>query len=682
MSNIPTGTTLNGHSITYWNRQTIADGDAMSSATIMPICLAINDNIKAIETMQAATDVIDVFGTYSAFEENSGTLTAEGYLTDKDIIKVLEDETLSAYQTYYQYSSADKAWSFIGSLDPYYSKSDLNNAAGKNINITTDENNIIKINTNDNVEFSSVSSTGFSGTNISGGSKSTTIENLITSAEGGSAANSWLITNISNYISAIDSADMKNIAGEITTATNGSAKTATIKLSGYKTSVNTSNYLSASQSDDYTSSFGLTNNAVSYITEGHAASSWINTNSGNYVKHTDAALVIGDTATLNATTPVATALGRYTTASNYAFGIGFSEDGSKATDVKNKGFAVGDSNSASFNSFVIGHGNKAYGGTDSTITVAKNDRFIIGTNNEITSASNNGYSIGNLNTVSTDNSFAIGILNNIKFKVTKPTFVFGYGNDVYYSSPRYNFVLGSYANISTSSDNFFIIGNGVENFKHNVIEISDDELSFNPPGNKIIISKLGLDVVFTANDAYNGYNLEYIPFRETTLIENDTKIYSNSISAKQYEFFTVDDTNVQGNLCIMEPSSSKSTKFRFQKHEIFTSDWTFYINVHKDYELRMNGAPGSIAGSIAGSSTIPPTARWVSGYSMTESEMGPVYNSATVDTYTITKHTEPTSQYKYVSYMCNYLHPNSYFDITIDTATKTVSVIKGGLGAM
>ena len=191
MSNIPTGTTLNGHSITYWNRQTEADGDVMSTDTIMPICSAINDNIKAIETMQAATDVIDVFGTFSAFEENSGTLTAEGYLTDKDIIKVLEDETSGTQQTYYQYSSADNSWSAIGALDPYYSKSDIDTITanieteistnylkadnvneGNNITITkttTTDGPNITIGTKDDVSFNTVSSTGFSGTNISGG---------------------------------------------------------------------------------------------------------------------------------------------------------------------------------------------------------------------------------------------------------------------------------------------------------------------------------------------------------------------------------------------------------------------------------------------------------------------------------------------------------------------------------
>lgn len=117
---------------------------------------------EQINTLKAATDVIMVYSDFSSFSSNSASLT----LTDNDVIKVLNDGERQENQTYYQYSTATSAWSFIGELDPYYSKSELNNAGGKNINITS-ENNEIKINTNDNVVFSSVTSNAFSGTNIS-----------------------------------------------------------------------------------------------------------------------------------------------------------------------------------------------------------------------------------------------------------------------------------------------------------------------------------------------------------------------------------------------------------------------------------------------------------------------------------------------------------------------------------
>ena len=119
-----------------------------------------------IDTLKAATDVIMVYGDYQSFTSNSGDLV----LTDADVIKVLVDENKNDEQVYYQWYDPQSGhewsnWSAIGSLNPYYSKSELNNAAGKNINITSDDK--IKINTNDNVVFSSVTSNEFSGTNIS-----------------------------------------------------------------------------------------------------------------------------------------------------------------------------------------------------------------------------------------------------------------------------------------------------------------------------------------------------------------------------------------------------------------------------------------------------------------------------------------------------------------------------------
>lgn len=122
---------------------------------------------EQIDTLKAATDVIMVYGDYQTFTSNSGDLV----LTDADVIKVLVDENKNDEQVYYQWYDPQSGhewsnWSAIGSLNPYYSKSDLNNAGGKNINITS-ENNEIKINTNDNVVFSSVTSNEFSGTNIS-----------------------------------------------------------------------------------------------------------------------------------------------------------------------------------------------------------------------------------------------------------------------------------------------------------------------------------------------------------------------------------------------------------------------------------------------------------------------------------------------------------------------------------
>lgn len=223
-----------------WNRGTIADGKVMSDYTIRPICEAIQAGtsglsaeidraIKAeqeisavvsshydeysafvhdeyssfkesviisaaeslrydnylsgqIDTLKAATDVIMVYGDYSAFTTNSGELL----LTDADVIKVLVDEYTNDKQVYYQWydpaSGHDwTGWSAIGSLDPYYSISEIdekertlsstiaNNylsastaavCSGHNIVVTKDSNHPkITIATKNEVDFDKVSAT-------------------------------------------------------------------------------------------------------------------------------------------------------------------------------------------------------------------------------------------------------------------------------------------------------------------------------------------------------------------------------------------------------------------------------------------------------------------------------------------------------------------------------------------
>lgn len=257
-----TGGDGNIYVVDTWNRGTVADGNVMTDYTIRPICSAIQggsqglsaeteramaaesgisaivdahydeyttfvsavntsaESLSArladeisdredgdeylqdqIDTLKAATDVIMVYNTYSDFTSNSSRLTK----TDNDVIKVLNDEERQENQTYYQYSTATSAWTFIGELDPYYSKSDLENAAGKNINITTDENGI-HINTNDNVVFTTVTSNGFSGTNLSGATKHYTIDNLFGSAQSGAEASAYITAHSADFLNSAHSA--------------------------------------------------------------------------------------------------------------------------------------------------------------------------------------------------------------------------------------------------------------------------------------------------------------------------------------------------------------------------------------------------------------------------------------------------------------------------------------------
>jgi len=516
MANIPTGTTLNGYPITYWNRQTEADGEAMSTDTIMPICSAINYNIKAIETMQAATDVIDVFGSFSSFEENSGTLTAEGYLTDKDIIKVLEDETNDTQQTYYQYSSADNSWTSIGSLDPYYSKSDLNNAAGKNINITTDENDVIKINTNDNVSFTEVSSTGFSGTNISGNIKTSTIDNLIISAEGGSAANVWITdyTTDNSANSAINATNADRTKDVITsyyaTESQAGTQTATFNVSSLKLSGNKTAGVEISKT---------TNNNVDYL--------YFKLNSGTvcnyvedqdkYVKYTDIALNIGDIDNLGVT-GAATALCKYASASTYSYIINFGENSQLSSYATNKGFAVGDSNYAVYNSYVIGFGNSADNLGDST----NQNRFILGLSNS--SNASNTFTIGLKNKTSMNNSFIMGIGNDLYNNTTLP----------------YKIILGAYSqSTAQSNSNLFAIGNGTTAKSKDIFSLSNTYLTFNTEDYITRISSAG--ILFTIpNGSQNPPIAKTIPNK-----------YIQSLSFLNPEYCNSAAADINGDICLI-----------------------------------------------------------------------------------------------------------------------------------
>lgn len=86
-----------------------------------------------IDAITAASDVVDIVGTYTDLQNYDTT-----YLTDKDIIKVLEDSTHSNATTYYQWiiTSGIGSWSYIGSEGPYYTKSEINTTLNDYVKFT------------------------------------------------------------------------------------------------------------------------------------------------------------------------------------------------------------------------------------------------------------------------------------------------------------------------------------------------------------------------------------------------------------------------------------------------------------------------------------------------------------------------------------------------------------------
>lgn len=95
-----------------------------------------------IETIEAASDVVDVVGTYAELEAYDTSK-----LHDKDLIKVLQDETRDDAIAYYRWSTSTGAFTYVGAEGPYYTASETDTllagkqdtlVAGNNIQIAAD----------------------------------------------------------------------------------------------------------------------------------------------------------------------------------------------------------------------------------------------------------------------------------------------------------------------------------------------------------------------------------------------------------------------------------------------------------------------------------------------------------------------------------------------------------------
>lgn len=95
-----------------------------------------------IETIEAASDVVDVVGTYAELEAYDTSK-----LQDNDLIKVLADETRDDAITYYRWSTATDTFTYVGAEGPYYTASEVDTLlggkqdtliAGTNISIASD----------------------------------------------------------------------------------------------------------------------------------------------------------------------------------------------------------------------------------------------------------------------------------------------------------------------------------------------------------------------------------------------------------------------------------------------------------------------------------------------------------------------------------------------------------------
>lgn len=79
---------------------------------------ADNNLQSQIDALSASSDVTDIVGTYAELQAYDTST-----LGDKDIIKVLQDESRNDETTYYRWSTTTQTFTLIGEEGPYYTKS-------------------------------------------------------------------------------------------------------------------------------------------------------------------------------------------------------------------------------------------------------------------------------------------------------------------------------------------------------------------------------------------------------------------------------------------------------------------------------------------------------------------------------------------------------------------------------
>lgn len=73
-----------------------------------------------IDEIKNNPDVADIVPTYAALQQYDTST-----LTDKDIIRVLSDETHEGASTYYRWSTSTQTFTFIGTVGDYYTKTQV-----------------------------------------------------------------------------------------------------------------------------------------------------------------------------------------------------------------------------------------------------------------------------------------------------------------------------------------------------------------------------------------------------------------------------------------------------------------------------------------------------------------------------------------------------------------------------
>ena len=71
----------------------------------------LQDDVDEIKNNPDVVDIVDTYADLQAYDTQ--------HLTDKDIIRVLNDETHDGYSTYYRYDKQSDTWTYIGKVDAF-----------------------------------------------------------------------------------------------------------------------------------------------------------------------------------------------------------------------------------------------------------------------------------------------------------------------------------------------------------------------------------------------------------------------------------------------------------------------------------------------------------------------------------------------------------------------------------
>lgn len=73
--------------------------------------IRLDEEVQEIKNNPDVFDIVDTYADLQAYDTQ--------HLTDKDIIRVLNDETHDGYSTYYRYDRQSDTWTYIGKVDAF-----------------------------------------------------------------------------------------------------------------------------------------------------------------------------------------------------------------------------------------------------------------------------------------------------------------------------------------------------------------------------------------------------------------------------------------------------------------------------------------------------------------------------------------------------------------------------------